>query len=310
MFVSFLGCTIQIILHKITGYSEGGLGAPFTPVDLLVPLLTIWISSILVKLFDPLFRKIRSWQIKQEKIVMGVFLIYQIMGILSLQGEMTDTFSGMIYMFFFAVIWLFVSSIYYFHKKTKLENEALRKQHAIAKLQYEAVTLQIERLKQMQQEIQSQMEEVSVMNISAEKTKEMESYIFKLKKQAESITAGIYCDDWYLDFVLCQLRKTGQEKGIQMNFYLQGYQTPNNSETVATCLTTLWNTLLQKGITSCSLRMVTVKGNTVMKINCDCKEKLKARKLLRVLRESGALLEQNLSSNELQINVVIYKSGH
>ena len=141
-------------------------------------------------------------------------------------------------------------------------------------MQYEMVVLQMEKMEQMQKEIETQMQTVLKLSENSENiTEQVERYLMSLKRHSQNVTMGIYCNDWFLDYVLHSAKKKCQEKGIMAEFYLQGYQNARgHNEKLAKDLQELLESAMQNAKDELYLQVANVKGRIMIKLEFDGKE--------------------------------------
>lgn len=275
MLTMIIGDAVIIVINFISGDPLMEFAGKFHAIDLLLPILTWTCIAGIIKLGRPIWKKVREWKVKRRKLIMGIFLLYMILGIVTmyLQFDQYVIVLGT----FWALVWsgILVGYVNFFHWKTMRENEVLRKRHAVARMQYESVALEIKKMEQMQREIQIQMQTVWKLSKTTEnKTEQLEKYIMELKLHSEHLVSGVYCDDWFLDSILHDAMKKCEGKGIQADFYLQGYRKDQEQgEELANYVRQLLDKAMEKTKHTLSLRMTTVKGQVVIKLSVDEKEK-------------------------------------
>ena len=203
--------------------------------------------------------------------VMAGFVSYLLFSLVS----MYFSFEEMIYLdgigsVVFSMI-LLMQFTNYFHRKTLWKNETLKRQQRLAQMQYEAVVLQMEKMEQMQKEIETQMQTVLKLSKgSTNMTEQVERYLMSLKHHSQSVTSGVFCNDWFLDSVLHSAKKKCQEKGIEAEFYLQGYQKEDiNGEKLAKDVGELLESAIDKANQAVFLQISNVKGQIIIKWEID-----------------------------------------
>ena len=269
-----IGNSVVITTNLLAGDPIWAVEGKLHVIDFFMPLITWMIVWVVLKLGKPLWQRLRNWEVKHKKVVMAVFFFYLMFSIISMYMH-HDEYVLLLGVFMaLGGCFLLIGYVNYFHRKTLRENEVLKKRQAVARLQYEAVVLEMEKMEQMQKEIQMQMQTIFNLSESAEnKTEQIEKYIMDLKRHSENIVTGVYCDDWFLDSVLYYAKKKCEGKGIVAEFYLQGYQkNPNRSEVLANDMRQLLDKKIEKTERELSLRVATVKGQVVIKVNSAGKE--------------------------------------
>lgn len=269
-----LGYISRAITNTLIGENPFRENAPFHIMDLVSAVLTILMTLALLKIGKKWIDKIRCWKVVRKKTVMVGFAGYLLFSLVS----MYFSFEEMIYLdgigsVIFSMI-LLVQFANYFHRKTLWKNETLKKQQKLAHMQYEMVVVQMEKMEQMHKEIETQMQTVLKLSEESENmTEQVERYLASLKQHSQNVTTGIFCNDWFLDSVLHSAKKKCQEKGIQAEFYLQGYQNAGGyNEKLAKDIQRLLESAMQKANEELYLQVANVKGQIMIKMECDGKE--------------------------------------
>lgn len=269
-----LGYMAKAITLLPIGESPFRENAPLRIMDFAAVILTILLTLIVLRVERKWIEKIRRWEVTRKKTIMVLFVIYLLFSIVS----MYFSFERMIFLdgiasVIFSVI-LLVQFVNYFHRETLWKNDLLKKRQRLAQMQYEAIVLQMEKMEQMQKEIETQMQTVLKLSEDSENmTEQVERYIMSLKRHSENVTTGIFCNDWLLDSVLHSAKKKCQEKGIAAEFYLQGYQKEGvNSEKLAEDVHRLLETAMMQVNGELYLQIANVKGQIIIKLECDGKE--------------------------------------
>ena len=153
------------------------------------------------------------------------------------------------------------------------------------------------------EEIKKHMELVS--NLSEQKSlksEQIEKYIADLKTRAQEITEGVFCDDWYMDCALCHIMSECRKREISVSFYLQGYHKDFQTEITAKKVLHLISVLLDDKIDGLEIRIASMKGKVVQKINYHGELNKKTRKKLKAYcREIDAVIEYNSSMYTISV---------
>lgn len=269
-----LGYISRAITNTLIGADPFRESAPFHIMDFVAAVLTILMTLALLKIGKKWIEEIRRWEVAKKKLVMVWFVGYLLFSLVS----MYFSFEEMIYLdgigsVIFSMI-LLVEFANYFHRKALWENETLKREQRLAHMQYEMVVLQMEKMEQMQKEIETQMQTVLKLSENSENiTEQVERYLMSLKRHSQNVTMGIYCNDWFLDYVLHSAKKKCQEKGIMAEFYLQGYQNARgHNEKLAKDLQELLESAMQNAKDELYLQVANVKGRIMIKLEFDGKE--------------------------------------
>lgn len=244
------------------------------PTDFLTPFIAIAITYVALKLSNRAIQRLRNWEVKRKKTVMCIFVAYLSLSIYTMNGTLEEEAKIISVLNALLFAYLLIRYVNHFHQKMLWEKDSLKKQHSMVKMQYEAIVLQTEKIEHMQNEIQTQMQEILRISETAEnKTEQIERYIASLKKQSENLTLGIFCDDRYLDQVCYYAKQLCDDKGIDCDFYLQGYQCKGEqTQKLAEEVGEMLENTIKKAKKEISMHMTTVKGQVVIRLGCDGRE--------------------------------------
>ena len=266
-----LGYISRAVTNTLIGAEPFRESAPLHIMDFVAAVLTILMTLALLKAGKKWIEEIRRWKVVRKKMVMAGFVSYLLFSLVS----MFFSFEEMIYLdgigsVVFSMI-LLMQFTNYFHRKTLWKNETLKRQQRLAQMQYEAVVLQMEKMEQMHKEIETQMQTVLKLSKgSTNMTEQVERYLMSLKHHSQSVTSGVFCNDWFLDSVLHSAKKKCQEKGIEAEFYLQGYQKEDiNGEKLAKDVGELLESAIDKANQAVFLQISNVKGQIIIKWEID-----------------------------------------
>lgn len=269
-----LGYISKVVTNLLIGESPFREGAPLHFMDFVSPIISIFLTLVLIRTGKKWIEKIRQWEVRRKKIVIAFFMGYMFFSITSMyfSFERMIVLDGIGSLVFGAI--LLVRFVNYFHRETLWKNDLLKKRQRLAQMQYETVALQMEKMRQMQKEIAVQMQEIMALSESTEnKTEQIEKYIVRLKQHSENVTNGIFCNDWLLDMVLHSAKKKCVEKGIHAEFYLQGYQkSDSHSKKLAEDVNELLESAIKKAKRELFLQIANVKGQIIIKWEIDGKE--------------------------------------
>lgn len=276
MFTTIIGYLSRFITNLMVGKVSFYVGAPLYPTDFLLPVIVAIISCFVLKLIKKLAPKLRTWDVKHKKFTMTIFFVYIGFTIYTMHMDIGNfaVYSGYLNTILF--LYILVRYVNYYHRTMLWENEMLKKQQHIAKMQYEGVVLQSEQIEHLQNEIDTQMQTVLSLSENAEnKSEQIQNYITSLKQRAENISLGMFCDDKNLDFVLYQAVQKCKNKGIEVDFNLQGYKSePKKSEKLSDDIQKILHNSINKANEKVAFSVATIKGNTVIKTAIDGKEKV------------------------------------
>ncbi len=276
VFASLIGYASILFTNLIAGKALFAVEPPLYPTDFLSPFIAFLFIHIVLKVIKRFEIRIKSWDVKYKKLTMSVFIVYMCYSFYSMNHDfdrnvdLIGAFSAMLFSY------ILVIYVNHYHRTMIWENEMLKKQQFIAKMQYEGVVLQSEQIEHLQSEIDIQMEKVLQLSKNADnKSEQIKNYIVSLKQRAEDISVGMLCDDKYLDFVLYEAIQKCKTKGIETAFNLQGYKTNAQiSKNLANDIKKILNDSVKKAKKKINFSVATIKGNVIIKLETDGKEKI------------------------------------
>ncbi len=276
IFASLIGYASILFTNLIAGKALFAVEPPLYPTDFLSPFIAFLFIHIVLKVIKRFEIRIKSWDIKYKKLTMSVFIVYMCYSFYSMSHDfdrnvdLIGAFSAMLFSY------ILVIYVNHYHRTMLWENEMLKKQQFIAKMQYEGVVLQSEQIEHLQSEIDIQMEKVLQLSKNADnKSEQIKNYIVSLKQRAEDISVGMFCDDKYLDFVLYEAIQKCKAKGIETEFNLQGYKHDEQiGEKLSDDIQKMLDSNINKAKKKLLLSIATVKGKVIIKTETDGKEKL------------------------------------
>lgn len=299
---------LVILVNVVSGREIMAYYVPFRVVDILYPIAIVVIIPLVCKVLEPMFRRIRNMQIKHTKIWFCIVVIYILM---AMHSNFVSYQQGILEMYVLAtgvVLCVILGYIRVYHQKVMWEKEYLEKQQRLAKMQYSAITLQIEKMERAQKEINEQIQRILEMPEHKKKTTLIESYITGLKKQSDAITQGMYCASWFLDSVLCHQMLVSKERGIETRYQLQGYQKGTvREEDLAELVHYLLETYISDNTTKkVSLDMASLKGQLVIQLKGDGKNScISKKKIRKYLKEYSFAMKQEYVNEITQVKITV-----
>lgn len=276
--------------------------------DFLFPILLIITMPIICKILEPMFRKIRGWQVKR-KTIWSVFMAAYIVA--ALASNFITYKQSMLWMYFLVVIVILILFFVYarlLHRRAVWEKEYLQKQQRLSKMQYSAIAMQVEKMEQAQREINEQMQKImAISDDIVQKTEMVERFIQGLKRQSQVVMQGMFCDSWFVDSVLCHQMEKCRERDIKADFQLQQYQKGNIREADLAELTHyLLESILENDDNSwISLHMASIKGQLILEIKSNSKRvKISNRKVQKYMKGYPTVMNVKQLEHEVDIKVV------
>lgn len=254
-------------------------------LDIFVPVIAFFIYYILCKVAKPLFDKAKKYELKYSKFWGVICVIFWLSGAQShwLKGTYWVHFywKQMTFMIVEMIMLVIASGIYvyYFWKRQTIrKHHYLEKQKELMEMHIKAVQRQILWMKQAQKEMDRQMKEILSIDCEEEKNQKFSTYLEQLKKQYQTIKAGIYCGDGVVDSILFYFSQRFDKKGISFCFSFQQYESGIlSSEDAGELIFQLLN-LVSKGPVELKTKVV---GNALFfEFQCDMVKKKMVKKVV------------------------------
>lgn len=212
-----------------------GYALPFMLPDLLIlPVIYIFVK-IELYFMEPLLSWARDYEPKHRKIAWIVVSAYIVSGIItSFRGFINGrTFDGWIMIPIFTVsiagnILGFLAVARYC-RKTREDNFSLYSRVALMENYSQLLNQQMPDDKSVKQ-MNTLIDQISNQDMTQANEQLIWNYVEELKKRYKEIRAGIYCQDWLVDGILCHITKFCQENGIGVSFSFQKYHRGDISE--------------------------------------------------------------------------------
>lgn len=223
----------------------GSVQVPFQMPDLLlIPIVYVLLRFELYLLKKPWIVRIRNYEPRHRKLLWIFVVVYVIGGIGTTFINYTE--NGLFYLLVrMPAILVFIPGCmvctYLFLRyraMTERTNIFVREQKKLTELHYTFVRRQIRSMEQEQEKIDAQMQKITAMaairreekgNADAHEER-IRRYLDTLRDKFDKIQAGIYCQDYLLDSVLCHMAQKCQKKGIKESFLFQKYDRGTISE--------------------------------------------------------------------------------
>lgn len=304
-----IGNLILMMLNSVTGRERFSYQSPMMLIDLLYPFLVAIIVFVVCKVAKPFFERMRKMEVKHKKLWIGVMFVYVGTAMSTNFMAYQQSFLGMILLAITVILCMILGYVRVYYRKVTWERDYLKKQQRLAKMQYSAITCQIEKMEQAQREISEQMRKLSEMpEQESNKAVLIENYIKGLKRKSDSITQGMYCDSWLLDSVLCHQMMACKERNIEADFRLQGYQKGVvREEDLAELVHYLLEAFLEdEAVKYVLLQMASLKGQLVLQLSGDTKGlRISKGKMRKYVKGSQMVFEQKKLKDGEELKVVI-----
>ena len=217
--------------------------------DLLLVPMAIVIPWLFCKGAGFVLRKYRSFRFRYRKLFWGGIFAYILLGqsTMFFGGQESDlVFAGTMYIFHLLFAAGLMGGIYVIYRKyqnhIQRENEFLQMQMRLMETHYQAAWQQIRKMEAGRQMVEQQMAELTMMageqgetgpapateqgeTGSAPATEQrIASYLRELRQEYDRLQAGMYCNDWLVDAVLCCQVETAKRQGMEVECSLQTYE--------------------------------------------------------------------------------------
>lgn len=262
----------NILSYVVFWYIFQGSFAKVFLVSVLVETSTVVTSSVILVLVNMLEKR-ESLLILEEPFQWMIFLIYVLETLMSMSVKYHDTLLAMMWwVLLFCVVscialGFLVVHIFRVHSRQVIrEHDYLKAQQKLMRIHYDTIRQQINQMEQYQNTIHFQMKEILKLEDTAEGNKKISDYLKKLKSEYLSITAGIYCDDWIVDSVLCYQSQSCREKGIETDFSFRDYKKGSlKEEDISEMLILLLDTFIQNNLEQRPGKKISLTAGTVKK---------------------------------------------
>lgn len=227
------------------------LGGKFQWMDLLaIPIEGILYGGVYAGLF-PLLRKFRTYEIRHRKVMSAIAAGYVLLSqLLGLSDYISDSTSDLLLFVFIYLVMSFLevallASAYWivqrYQKEIRQQRMFLAQQQHRMELYYQGIRDQMRSMEQNRKENHERMKDILAYGTEGSKKnrtdleidttgeqrsgrqERLEAYLNELKAEYRKIQAGMYCNDWLVDAVLCWQKENAECRGIHMEYSMQGY---------------------------------------------------------------------------------------
>lgn len=277
--------------------------------DILLVVLAVFITPLICKVLEPIFKRLRTWEIKKKFLWTTLIVLYLSAAIHSYFVRFEQNVLEMYFIVALAMMCVFLWYTRLVYRKAAWEKEYLQKQQGLSKLQYSAVALQVEQMEQAHKEINEQMQAImSLPEDEIQRTEAVEQFIRGLKQQSKAILQGMFCDSWFLDAVLCYQMMRCKEKQIDADFRLQEYRKGDvREENLAEVINYLLESVLEgKGVEKVSLHVAYIKGQLVLVLTGDgTNVEISKRKIRRYMKGYQTVINKNIMNRKTKLKLTI-----
>ena len=227
LIVSFTGLVSIAFVNLIRGNADIWLLIDkFQITDIFMPIIFSIIVGGVCKISSSILEKLKKWEPKHKKILWTIFVLYIFGASLSnldSYQEMTLSIVMGIILYGVAVIVFAMIAIKYGNKLEK-EQRALQLKQRMMESHYEIMQGQIQRIEKSREVIAWQMEDILKTKDQTYKDGKIKQYLEQLKEDYEEIRAGVFCDNWMVDAVICSQKEQLMQKGITLECAIHGLE--------------------------------------------------------------------------------------
>lgn len=300
---ALIGFPLTCLLAILEGRSNITLvTGSLMPVDFLYPVVIFGVYLLISRKGKRLLDRLAALSFqkrRQLQVLAGVFLIS--VPVFSVSTPWQTQHKTLFAMMRLLALLLLVTGgllaslgvhLYRLHAaQVEQEHIFLKNQSQFMSLYREEILEQIRRMNENQRLVDAQMTDLMSREWNADSVPRIRKYLDHLKEQYESIRAGVYCDNWTVDAVLCYMAKKADSRGIPCEFQVNlpgetipsgasraaasgepdtGEKIPENAlsgETLAELLFRLLNDTIPAAAAGLSLHADPVKGRLMLDLS-------------------------------------------
>lgn len=200
--------------------------AEIQPADFLI-LPIIWGYFRLLKVLSRRWHpQIRRWEPKHQKILWTFYSIYMFLAVSSSYEINVFTtpvisFAAILITAVFILGVLFISRKY--QRQVFARKEFLDMEQKMMREHYRMITGQIKSLEKSRETVEQQMEMLLMLGEKPGSEEKIRQYILELKDRYQEIQAGVCCNDWIVDAVLCYMNNILRSHGVKSEYFFWKY---------------------------------------------------------------------------------------
>ena len=219
---AFLGYFSMALVNLAEGREDiWGLFYEFELMDLAIPAVDIALLLLLYHYTASFLYKFRDYELQHRTFLWGAFVSFVIFGTMTTVSNTYDTAGPTILLVICITIFVIGWMVLKYYRSLRNKQIFLTAQKKMAEAYYEVIRGQISEIEAKQQEIDSQMREISKMQNSVSDAERIACYISVLRQNYEDIKTGVYCNNWTMDAVLYTQGQILKKQGIAFDCKLQ-----------------------------------------------------------------------------------------
>lgn len=289
----------------------------FQWMDLLIPVLHcggIWLA---VNYLKPVLARYKDLQLRHRKILWIFFVSYVGTATFTVFTDNQVAIEVFVYILLVSVLCaaVILLAVWRYHTGIRAEQDLLEIQLNAMKFHYTAVQEQIRQMENSRCVIETQMKEIVQLEQSPSADQKIAEYLKELKTEYKEIQAGVYCDNWMVDAVLCYYGEKLHKEGISFDCSMQGYLCGNREERDLIQLYLIllnWGLQANRNIQESDKKQVylhtsTVKNQLIIIFfsNCTEKDRIPLKILRRHIKKYGGITEVQREKDGVRITLAL-----
>lgn len=195
----------------------------FTYWDFPVVIAYLLLFTCLYKFLKPFLKKYRLWEMKHKRFWAVIIFVYILIAF-------SIPLSGMANYFYESYIMALISfvvisiTVLYIHRSNHLlrtEFNYLNTQLYLIECYLPQLRSQIEQMESSHTVIDAQMREITGSAANQINNSRIKAYLAEIQQAYKHIKAGIYCDNWLVDSVLCYENNIMEQEKISFSCSVQ-----------------------------------------------------------------------------------------
>lgn len=200
--------------------------AEILPADFLI-LPIIWGYFRLLKVLSRRWHYlIHRWEPKHRKILWTFYSIYMFLAVSS-SYEINVFTTPVISFAAILITTVFILGVLFLSRKHQRQvfarKEFLDMEQKMMREHYRMITVQIQGLEKSRETVEQQMEMLMTLGEKSDSEEKICQYILELQDRYQEIRAGICCNDWIVDAVLCHMSNMFSSHGVKSQYLFWKY---------------------------------------------------------------------------------------
>lgn len=292
-------------------------------LDVLIPFLQWILLYWVIHHLGGFLERYKHTQLRYKKILWAFFVCYFITAPLTTFVNNQVAMGVFLYVLLISMIFsaVVLLAAWRYHTRIAAEQDLLKIQLNAMEFHYTAVQDQIQQMEKSRLVLGEQMKEIVQLEQSPAADLKIAEYLKQLKMEYEEIRAGVYCDNWMVDAVLCYHCEKLRKEGILFDCSMQG---SINDAIEERDLVQLYLTLLDWGLQAnrnmqedvqesvekqVYLHTSTVKKQLVINFfsNCAKNSRIPLKELRRHVKKYGGIIEVQKEHKGVRVILALKK---